>query len=46
MDGARKHYFEKGNPDTERQLSPVLIHKWFLKIKQRKPIYKSQTQRT
>ena len=46
MDGARKHYFEWGNPDTERQLAHVLTHKWLLNIKQRKPAYKSQSQRT
>ena len=34
------------NPDTERQLSHVLNHKWFLNIKQRKPAHKSQSQRT
>ena len=38
--------FEWGNPDTERQLSHVLTHRWFLNIKQRKPAYKPQSQRT
>ena len=46
MDGARKHYFERGNPDTEKQLSRVLTYRWFLNIKQRKPTYKPQSQRT
>ena len=46
MDGARKYHFEGGNPDTERQLSHVLNHKWFLNTKQRKPAHKSQFQRT
>ena len=46
MDGARKHHFECGNPDTERQLSHVLAHRCFLNIKQRKPAYRSQSQRT
>ena len=46
IDGARKHHFEGGNPDLERQLSHVLMYKWFLNIKQRKPAYKSQSQRT
>ena len=36
MDGARKHHFERGNPDPERQLSYVLTHKWLLDINQRK----------
>ena len=31
---------------TERQLSHVLTHKWFLNIKQRKPAYKPQSQRS
>ena len=45
MDGFRKH-FERGNPDPERQLSYVLTHKWLLNLKQRKPAYKSLSQRT
>ena len=40
MDEARKHYFERGSPDTERQLSHVLTHNLFLNVKQRKPTYK------
>ncbi|CAO2638631.1 hypothetical protein LEMLEM_LOCUS24523, partial [Lemmus lemmus] len=35
-----------GNPDTERQLSHVLTHRWFLNIKQRKSAYKPQSQRS
>ena len=31
---------------SERQLSYILTHKWFLIIKQRKPAYESQSQRT
>ena len=46
MDGARKHHFKWGNPDPERQLSHVLTHRWFLNIKQRKPVHKSKPQRT
>ena len=46
MDGARKHYFERGNPDTERQLSHVFTHKWPLNIKQIKQAYKPQSQKT
>ena len=45
MDEARKHYFDWGNPDTERQLSHVLTHRWFLNIKQRKSVYKPQSQK-
>ena len=30
----------------KRQLSHVLTHRWFSNIKQRKPAYKSQFQRT
>ena len=41
MDGSRKHYIEGGNPDPERQLSYVLIHKWSSNIMQ-KNIYNSQ----
>ena len=46
IDGSRKHYFKWGNPDTERQLSHVYTHRWFLNIKQRKAAYKPQSQRT
>ncbi|CAO2639878.1 hypothetical protein LEMLEM_LOCUS25102, partial [Lemmus lemmus] len=35
-----------GNPDTERQLSHVLTHRWFLNTKQRKSASKPQSQRT
>ena len=53
MNGARKPYFERVNQDTERQLSYVLTHKWFLNIKQKTnkqtkntTAYKPQSQRT
>ena len=31
---------------TQKELSHVLTHRWFLNIKQRKPAYKPQSQRT
>ena len=36
MDGSRKHHIYWGNPDSERQISYVLIHKCLLDIKQGK----------
>lgn len=36
----------RGNPDKEKQLLHIFIHRWFLKIKQRKPAYKPQCQST
>ena len=39
----KKQHFEWGNPDTERQLSHVLTHRWFLNIKQRKPVTNHNT---
>ena len=46
MDGSRKHHIEGDNPDPERQISYVLTNEWLLDIKQRKPDYNSQSQRT
>ena len=42
----RSRVAEKSLRFTERQLSHVFTHRWFLNIKQRKPAYKPQSQRT